>query len=185
MRGNPYVELVHWLHVLLQDPLNDVAAIRTRFQVDDAKTGARRRGGAGRSAAGRHGDLGLRAGGGGGGREGLALRLAPVLGQPGPDGTSDLRRDEDPDPAQRAVRHLAGVAQDPGRPPRRRLQPDRRRLERDRPCGGVRPVGAIWWPGAAVRQRRRGAAPILRRSHRRARRADRSRCSAGTRRSAR
>ena len=24
MRGNPYVELVHWLHVLLQDPHNDV-----------------------------------------------------------------------------------------------------------------------------------------------------------------
>jgi type VI secretion system protein VasG len=37
MRGNPYVELVHWLHVLLQDPRNDVAAIRTRFQLDDAK----------------------------------------------------------------------------------------------------------------------------------------------------
>ncbi|MGR4864507.1 type VI secretion system ATPase TssH [Caulobacter sp. LARHSG274] len=37
MRGNPYVELVHWLHVLLQDSRNDVAAIRTRFQLDDAK----------------------------------------------------------------------------------------------------------------------------------------------------
>jgi len=37
MRGNPYVELVHWIHVLLQDARNDVAAIRTRFQIDDAK----------------------------------------------------------------------------------------------------------------------------------------------------
>ncbi|HEY4030013.1 MAG TPA: type VI secretion system ATPase TssH [Caulobacteraceae bacterium] len=37
MRGNPYVELVHWLHVLLQDSRNDVGAIRTRFQMDDAK----------------------------------------------------------------------------------------------------------------------------------------------------
>jgi type VI secretion system protein VasG len=37
MRGNPYVELVHWIHVLLQDARNDVAAIRTRFQMDDAK----------------------------------------------------------------------------------------------------------------------------------------------------
>jgi len=35
-RGNPYVELVHWLHVLLQDPRNDLAAIRTRFRIDDA-----------------------------------------------------------------------------------------------------------------------------------------------------
>jgi type VI secretion system protein VasG len=37
MRGNPYVELVHWVHVLLQDPQNDVGAIRTRFQMDDSK----------------------------------------------------------------------------------------------------------------------------------------------------
>ena len=37
MRGNPYVELVHWVHMLLQDPRNDVAAIRTRFGLDDAK----------------------------------------------------------------------------------------------------------------------------------------------------
>jgi type VI secretion system protein VasG len=37
MRGNPYVELVHWIHILLQDPQNDLAAIRSRFQVDDSK----------------------------------------------------------------------------------------------------------------------------------------------------
>ncbi len=37
MRGNPYVELVHWVHVLLQDSANDVGAIRTRFQLDDAR----------------------------------------------------------------------------------------------------------------------------------------------------
>jgi type VI secretion system protein VasG len=37
MRGNPYVELVHWLHVMLQDPRNDLAAIRTRFQLDDSR----------------------------------------------------------------------------------------------------------------------------------------------------
>ena len=35
MRGNPYVELVHWIHVMLQDPQNDVAAIRTAFALDD------------------------------------------------------------------------------------------------------------------------------------------------------
>ena len=28
MRGNPYVELVHWVHILLQDPQNDLGAIR-------------------------------------------------------------------------------------------------------------------------------------------------------------
>ena len=37
MRGNPYVELVHWIHILLQDPRNDLAAIRTRFALDDTK----------------------------------------------------------------------------------------------------------------------------------------------------
>ncbi|MDB5437875.1 MAG: clpV [Caulobacteraceae bacterium] len=35
MRGNPYVELVHWVHVLLQDPRNDISAIRTAFKLDD------------------------------------------------------------------------------------------------------------------------------------------------------
>ncbi|KPF91347.1 AAA family ATPase [Novosphingobium sp. AAP83] len=35
MRGNPYVELVHWVHVLLQDPQNDIAAIRTAFGLDE------------------------------------------------------------------------------------------------------------------------------------------------------
>ncbi|BCW90473.1 Protein ClpV1 [Alphaproteobacteria bacterium SO-S41] len=37
LRGNPYVELVHWLHQLLQDQRNDLAAIRSKFGVDDAR----------------------------------------------------------------------------------------------------------------------------------------------------
>ena len=37
MRGNSYVELVHWIHILLQDPRNDLAAIRTAFAIDDTK----------------------------------------------------------------------------------------------------------------------------------------------------
>jgi type VI secretion system protein VasG len=36
MRGNPYVELAHWIHVLLQDARNDLAAIRTAFKIDDS-----------------------------------------------------------------------------------------------------------------------------------------------------
>ncbi|MBV9931872.1 MAG: type VI secretion system ATPase TssH [Alphaproteobacteria bacterium] len=36
MRGNPYVELVHWIHILLQDARNDLAAIRGAFALDDA-----------------------------------------------------------------------------------------------------------------------------------------------------
>jgi type VI secretion system protein VasG len=37
MRGNPYVELVHWIHVLNQDARNDVAMLRSAFGLDDAK----------------------------------------------------------------------------------------------------------------------------------------------------
>ncbi len=37
MRGNPYVELVHWIHILLQDARNDIAAIRTAFGIDDTQ----------------------------------------------------------------------------------------------------------------------------------------------------
>jgi len=37
MRGNPYVELVHWIHVLLQDPQNDLATIRSGFGLDDTR----------------------------------------------------------------------------------------------------------------------------------------------------
>ena len=36
MRGNPYVELVHWVHLLVQDASGDVAAIRAAFGLDDA-----------------------------------------------------------------------------------------------------------------------------------------------------
>jgi type VI secretion system protein VasG len=37
MRGNPYVELAHWLHILVQDGDNDLAAIRAAFGIDDAR----------------------------------------------------------------------------------------------------------------------------------------------------
>jgi type VI secretion system protein VasG len=37
MRGNPYVELVHWIHILLQDAQNDLAAIRTAFGLNDTQ----------------------------------------------------------------------------------------------------------------------------------------------------
>jgi type VI secretion system protein VasG len=37
MRGNPYVEMVHWIHILLQDARNDLAAIRSAFGIDDTK----------------------------------------------------------------------------------------------------------------------------------------------------
>jgi type VI secretion system protein VasG len=37
MRGNPYVELVHWIHILLQDAQNDLGAIRSAFGLNDTQ----------------------------------------------------------------------------------------------------------------------------------------------------
>ncbi len=37
MRGNAYVELVHWIHILLQDAQNDLGAIRSAFGLNDTQ----------------------------------------------------------------------------------------------------------------------------------------------------
>jgi len=37
MRGNPYVELVHWLHQILQQPDSDLHRLLRHFEVDSAK----------------------------------------------------------------------------------------------------------------------------------------------------
>ena len=41
MRGNPYVELVHWIHVLVQDPQNDISAISSGFGLMTRRSPAR------------------------------------------------------------------------------------------------------------------------------------------------
>src|SRR5579862_2649178 len=37
MRGNPYVELAHWLHQLLQTPDSDLGRILKYFEVDPSR----------------------------------------------------------------------------------------------------------------------------------------------------
>src|SRR5260221_7403613 len=37
MRGNPYVELAHWMHQILQSQDSDVSAIFKHFEVDPAR----------------------------------------------------------------------------------------------------------------------------------------------------
>jgi type VI secretion system protein VasG len=37
MRGNPYVELAHWLHQLLQAPDSDLLRVIKHFQLDSAR----------------------------------------------------------------------------------------------------------------------------------------------------
>lgn len=39
LRGNPYVELVHWLHTLNADPKGDLALIRAHFNLDEGQLG--------------------------------------------------------------------------------------------------------------------------------------------------
>ena len=39
LRGNPYVELVHWLHTLNADPKGDLATIRAHFGLDEGQLG--------------------------------------------------------------------------------------------------------------------------------------------------
>ncbi|MEO0387091.1 MAG: type VI secretion system ATPase TssH [Pseudomonadota bacterium] len=40
MRGNPYVELVHWLHQILQEPASDLHKIAEHFELDPGKLAA-------------------------------------------------------------------------------------------------------------------------------------------------
>src|SRR5437667_7908263 len=37
MRGNPYVETVHWLHQILQNPDSDVHRVLKHFQLDASR----------------------------------------------------------------------------------------------------------------------------------------------------
>ena len=37
MRGNPYVEVVHWIHQLLQQPDSDLLRIIKHFNLDNSK----------------------------------------------------------------------------------------------------------------------------------------------------
>ncbi len=39
LRGNPYVDLVHWLHTLNADPKGDFALIRSHFGIDEGQLG--------------------------------------------------------------------------------------------------------------------------------------------------
>jgi type VI secretion system protein VasG len=69
MRGNPYVELVHWVHILLQDPRNDVGR-SAAISASTSQARARHGGDARRPAARRDGDLRLLASDRGGAEKG-------------------------------------------------------------------------------------------------------------------
>ncbi len=51
LRGNPYVELVHWLHQLMQQQDGDLQQVIRHFALDEQQADARYRGGSGCPAA--------------------------------------------------------------------------------------------------------------------------------------
>ena len=89
MRGNPYVEVAHWIHVLLQDPRNDVAAIRNAFGMDDTRLA----------------------------QDVVAAldSLLDVFGRSGTYRAPDLGHVKNTDPSKRAYFYVARVAKNPDR----------------------------------------------------------------------
>ena len=140
LRGNPYVELVHWMTQLLENNASDVHAVVRHYALDAAAHGARRDCGARPPAARLDGALGFLRAHPRCDRARLGLRLAAVRRRGRAQRLPPARHAEDAAPAQRPARHLQGVRQAQGRRVRRRPGIDRRQ---DRRAG----------PGAAGRQR--------------------------------
>jgi hypothetical protein len=102
LRGNPYVELVHWLHQILQLQDSDLHRIVRHFD-SNPRAGGRHHRGAGPLAARRDDDLGLvRACGGGGGAR-LDIRHADVRRSAGAHRLSDDGHHRNAQPAQRVA----------------------------------------------------------------------------------
>ncbi len=80
MRGNPYVELVHWIFQLLQLPDSDLHRILKLFAVNHSRLATDLHDRAGQTAAWRDLDHRLLTAPGRGGRAWLGLWLAPVWG---------------------------------------------------------------------------------------------------------
>ncbi len=79
MRGNPYVELVHWLFQLLQPADSDLHRILEALRSQLVSAGHRSHGSAGQTAARSDLDFRLLAAPGRSGRAWLGLWIAPCL----------------------------------------------------------------------------------------------------------
>ena len=109
MRGNPYVELAHWVHILLQDAQNDIASIRTAFGLNDAQIAKDVVAALDGLPRGATSISDFCAPDRGSDREGLALRLAAVRRRPRPHRPSAVRDAQDADAAERAVRAVGRI----------------------------------------------------------------------------
>ena len=128
MRGNPYVELQHWLHQLLQTPDSDLLRILKHFRGRLGAPGQRPDRVARSFAARGLGrlrsiDAGRRLR-----RARLGLRLAHVRRERSAQRSLARRLAEDAPAQERAFRHLQRVRQDQARRPGRALRRPARRL---------------------------------------------------------
>ena len=108
LRGNPYVELVHWMQQILQTPDTDLQRIIKHFELDPSRLAKDITDALDQTAARRHVDLRLvvarreRCG------ARMGVRHADVRGRAGADRLSHGRDDQDAVAAQRADRRSRG-----------------------------------------------------------------------------
>ena len=117
MRGNPYVELVHWIFQLLQLADSDLHRILKHFAVNSLSAGHRSHGSAGQTAARSDLDHRLLTAPGRGGRTWLGLWLAPVWGKSCPHRSRGGRATEDAKPPQRLSQSVERILEYQGRDP--------------------------------------------------------------------
>ena len=104
LRGNPYVEVVHWFHQILQQQDSDLHRIVRDFQLDPGAAGQEHDRGARPPAARRDVDLRSVVARRGGGRARLGLRQPDVRRRQGPHRPPAGRHAQDAGAAQRAAR---------------------------------------------------------------------------------
>ena len=109
LRGNPYVELVHWIQQILQTPDSDLHRIVRHFELDSVAAGEGRHRGARSAAARRDVDLGPVDARRERGRARLGLRDADVRRAARAHRPPGRRHAEDAVAAQRADGDLAAV----------------------------------------------------------------------------
>ncbi len=135
LRGNPNVELAHWLFQIVNLPDSDLHRILRHFEVDSARLVSDLQASLERLPARRlrhRGLLRARALR----REGrLDVRDAPVRRLAGPERVPAGGAGQERAPPRRPPAHLAGVPQDQGRDAHGRLRADREGLARGRPGG--------------------------------------------------
>ena len=128
LRGNPYVELVHWIQQILQTPDSDLHRIVRHFELDPSRLAKDVTEALDRLPRGATSISDLSVARRERGRARLGLRDADVRRAAGPHGSPRRRHAQDAVAAQRLDRHLAAVRAHQARHADRGLRADRQRL---------------------------------------------------------